>query len=80
MLAEVEVTHEVRVARLVAAVDVGIAVNPDGVVNQIEGGCIQASSWTLKEAWKPGVAASIPTVCEYFRHLPDYRVVDAECS
>ena len=32
VLAEVEVTHELRVTRLVAAVDVGIAVNPDGVV------------------------------------------------
>jgi len=29
-------------------------VNPDGVVNQIEGGCIQATSWTLKEAWRAG--------------------------
>jgi len=56
VLAEVEVTHEVRCTRLVAAVDVGLPVNPDGVVNQIEGGCIQAASWTLKEAWKPGVA------------------------
>jgi CO/xanthine dehydrogenase Mo-binding subunit len=25
-------------------------VNPDGVANQIEGGAIQATSWTLKEA------------------------------
>jgi nicotinate dehydrogenase subunit B len=57
VLAEVEATHELRVTRLVAAVDVGLAVNPDGVVNQIEGGCIQAASWTLKEAWRPGVAA-----------------------
>ena len=56
VLAEVEVTHEVRCTRLVAAVDVGLPINPDGVVNQIEGGCIQAASWTLKEAWKPGVA------------------------
>jgi CO/xanthine dehydrogenase Mo-binding subunit len=56
VLAEVELTHELRVTRLVAAVDVGIAVNPDGVANQIEGGCVQAASWTLKEAWKPGVA------------------------
>jgi nicotinate dehydrogenase subunit B len=56
ILAEVEVTHEVRCTRLIAAVDVGLVVNPDGVVNQIEGGCIQAASWTLKEAWKPGVA------------------------
>jgi CO/xanthine dehydrogenase Mo-binding subunit len=56
VLAEVEVTHELRVTRLVAAVDVGVAVNPDGVANQIEGGCIQAASWTLKEAWRPGIA------------------------
>jgi CO/xanthine dehydrogenase Mo-binding subunit len=33
-----------------AAVDVGEAINPDGVANQIEGGIIQSLSWTLKEA------------------------------
>ena len=49
-VAEVELTHEVRVRRLVLAVDVGLAVNPDGVANQVEGGAIQATSWTLKEA------------------------------
>ncbi len=42
----------VRVTRVVAAVDVGQIVNPDGVVNQIEGGIIQSSSWTLKEEVK----------------------------
>jgi nicotinate dehydrogenase subunit B len=57
VLAEVEATHELRVTRVVAAVDVGLPVNPDGVVNQIEGGSIQATSWTLKEAWRPGVVA-----------------------
>ncbi|HEX8168403.1 MAG TPA: molybdopterin cofactor-binding domain-containing protein [Beijerinckiaceae bacterium] len=50
VVAEVEVLDEVRVRRLVVAVDVGEAVNPDGVANQIEGGAIQAASWTLKEA------------------------------
>jgi len=55
VMAEVEATHELRVTRLVAAVDVGLPVNPDGVANQIEGGCIQAASWTLKEAYRPGV-------------------------
>jgi CO/xanthine dehydrogenase Mo-binding subunit len=43
-------TGQVRVLRAVSAVDVGLAVNPDGVVNQIEGGIIQSASWTLKEA------------------------------
>jgi len=51
-IAEVEVDHEVRVNRLVLAVDVGLAVNPDGVINQIEGGAIQSTSWTLKEQVK----------------------------
>jgi nicotinate dehydrogenase subunit B len=55
VLAEVEASGaELRCKRIVAAVDVGLPVNPDGVINQIEGGCIQAASWALKEAWKPG--------------------------
>ena len=40
----------VRVTRVVAAVDAGQIVNPDGVRNQIEGGIIQSASWTLKES------------------------------
>jgi nicotinate dehydrogenase subunit B len=35
-----------RVHRLCIAVDVGLAVNPDGVRQQIEGGAVQAISWT----------------------------------
>jgi nicotinate dehydrogenase subunit B len=45
----VEAGESVRVRRLVLAVDVGRVVNRDGVRNQIEGGAIQAASWTLKE-------------------------------
>jgi CO/xanthine dehydrogenase Mo-binding subunit len=44
----------VRVRRLTLAVDVGLAINPDGVRNQIEGGAIQSTSWTLKEQVKLG--------------------------
>jgi len=58
VVAEVEAGHELRVTRLVAAADVGLIVNPDGVANQLEGGCIQAASWTLKEEVRPGVTAS----------------------
>jgi CO/xanthine dehydrogenase Mo-binding subunit len=49
VVAEVDVETDVRVTRMWAAVDVGLVVNPDGVVNQIEGGLIQAASMTLKE-------------------------------
>jgi nicotinate dehydrogenase subunit B len=37
------------VRRLTIAVDVGEAINPAGVINQIEGGASQATSWVLKE-------------------------------
>lgn len=49
VVAEVVVEQDVRVPRVVAAVDCGRVVNPDGVINQAEGGIIQAMSWTLKE-------------------------------
>ena len=52
VVAEVEAAREVRVKRLVITVDVGLVINPDGVVNQIEGGAIQSTSWTLKEQVK----------------------------
>jgi CO/xanthine dehydrogenase Mo-binding subunit len=43
-------TGQVRIGRVVAAVDSGQIVNPDGIRNQIEGAIIQAASWTLYEA------------------------------
>jgi nicotinate dehydrogenase subunit B len=48
-IAEVEGAEGIAVKRLTIAVDVGEAINPDGVINQIEGGAIQATSWVLKE-------------------------------
>jgi nicotinate dehydrogenase subunit B len=49
VIAEVEGAEDIRVRKLTIAVDVGEAINPDGVINQIEGGAIQATSWVLKE-------------------------------
>ncbi|MDI1322685.1 MAG: molybdopterin-dependent oxidoreductase [Algoriphagus sp.] len=39
----------VVIKKLWSAVDVGEIINLDGITNQIEGGMIQAASWTLKE-------------------------------
>jgi nicotinate dehydrogenase subunit B len=53
VVAEVEVdrsTGVVRVPKIWAAADAGMIVNPHGVELQIEGGCIQSTSWTLREA------------------------------
>jgi nicotinate dehydrogenase subunit B len=49
VIVEIEAGNEVRVIEAHAAVDVGQAINPDGIINQIEGGIIQTVSWTLKE-------------------------------
>lgn len=49
VMAEVEAIADVRVRRLVIAVDAGLVINPDGAINQIEGGAVQATSWALKE-------------------------------
>jgi CO/xanthine dehydrogenase Mo-binding subunit len=53
VIADVEVdlaTGAVKVPRAFAAADAGLIINPDGLINQIEGGIIQSTSWTLREA------------------------------
>lgn len=49
VVAEVAVASEVRVRRLTVVSDVGTVVNPDGARNQLEGGAVQATSWTTTE-------------------------------
>jgi nicotinate dehydrogenase subunit B len=48
-VAQVAADTDVRVRRLWLAVDVGRVINPDGVINQVEGGAVQSASWTLRE-------------------------------
>jgi CO/xanthine dehydrogenase Mo-binding subunit len=43
-------TGEITIERVVTAVDVGQIVNPDGLRNQVQGGIVQSTSWTLYEA------------------------------
>jgi nicotinate dehydrogenase subunit B len=47
--AAVTVEETVRVERVWCVADAGLVINPDGARNQLEGGVIQALSWTLKE-------------------------------
>ena len=49
VVAEVEVDRDVRLRRVWCAADGGLIVAPDGARNQIEGGIVQAASFTLKE-------------------------------
>jgi CO/xanthine dehydrogenase Mo-binding subunit len=48
-VAEVAADTSISVRRLWLAVDVGRVINPDGVINQVEGGAIQSTSWALRE-------------------------------
>jgi CO/xanthine dehydrogenase Mo-binding subunit len=42
-------TGEVRLQRAWIAADAGEIIDPDGLTNQLEGGLVQAASWTLRE-------------------------------
>jgi nicotinate dehydrogenase subunit B len=48
-VAQVQAGTGIAVRRLWLAVDVGRVINPDGVINQVEGGAVQSASWTVRE-------------------------------
>jgi nicotinate dehydrogenase subunit B len=74
VVAEVEAEADIRVRRLWTAVDVGRVVNPDGVRNQIEGGAVQATSWTLLERVRFDRRRVTSTTWESYPILPFSRV------
>jgi CO/xanthine dehydrogenase Mo-binding subunit len=53
VVVEVQVTldtADIRATQVWIAADAGCVVDPDGLINQLEGGAVQSLSWTLKEA------------------------------
>jgi nicotinate dehydrogenase subunit B len=49
VVVELFVDEAINLHHVWCATDAGLLVNPDGVINQLEGGIIQAASWVLKE-------------------------------
>jgi nicotinate dehydrogenase subunit B len=49
VVVELDVEETIRLRHVWCAADAGLVVNPDGAINQIEGGVIQSASWVLKE-------------------------------
>ncbi len=49
VVVDVEVDEAIRLTRVWCAADGGLIINPDGAINQLEGGIIQGASWALKE-------------------------------
>lgn len=85
VVAAVEVDEAVRVTDVWCAVDAGLVINPDGVVNQVEGNIVQAISWALIEEVRfdaGGVAGldwqAYPVI--RFRDIPEIRVELVEAS
>jgi hypothetical protein len=79
VLARVQVGEQVSVVNLDLAVDVGMVVDLDGVINQIEGGALQSLSWTLKE--QVGFDTQSVTTLDWssypvlrFHEVPEVRV------
>ena len=52
VVAEVVVAERVHLKHVWVVADIGHVVDADGAINQLEGGAIQAASWTLLEAAK----------------------------
>lgn len=48
----VEISPDIRVKKMWAAIDAGEVINIDGIKNQTEGGMIQSASWTIREQVK----------------------------
>jgi len=56
VIVALDLSLDARVTQVWAAVDAGLVVNPDAARNQIEGGIVQALSWTMHEevTWDGG--------------------------
>jgi nicotinate dehydrogenase subunit B len=50
VVAQLVMEEKVKLRKLCIAADLGLLIHPDGARNQLEGGAIQAASWTLCEA------------------------------
>ena len=79
IVASVLVDEEVRVTKVSAAIDAGEVSNPDGAINQTEGGIIQSISWALKEQLNfEGANVATETWLDYpiltFSEVPDIAV------
>ncbi|MGH6980231.1 MAG: molybdopterin cofactor-binding domain-containing protein, partial [Stellaceae bacterium] len=49
VVVELDVDEEIHLRHVWCATDAGLVINPDGAINQLEGGIIQSASWVLKE-------------------------------
>jgi hypothetical protein len=82
VIVEVELDTEIRVRRAWGAIDAGMVVSRDGLLNQSEGGIVQATSWTLHEAVRTEGPRIATRAWDTYRTLrfPDVPEVTVELS
>ena len=80
VVADVEVEESVRVTRAWCAADAGLVINPDGAINQLEGGIIQAISWALKEGVRLDTAGISSRDWESYPVLKFSEVPEIACE
>jgi nicotinate dehydrogenase subunit B len=78
VIVEVEVEESIRLVHAWCAADAGLVVNPDAVVNQLEGGIIQSASWALKEQVRFDNASGGPIDWETYPVLSFSEVPEIE--
>ncbi len=83
MVAVNENTGAVRVIKLIAAHDVGLPINPRGVIGQIEGAAIQGLGYALSESFP--TSGGVPESTKFkdlgllrFRDLPEIQPIMVE--
>jgi CO/xanthine dehydrogenase Mo-binding subunit len=79
VVVELEVEESIRLLRAWCAADAGLVINPDAVINQLEGGIIQSASWVLKEQVRFDIASGGPIDWETypvlrFSEVPEINV------
>ena len=72
VVADVVIDDAVRLRNLWIAADLGFVVHPDGARNQLEGGALQAASWSLCEAATFG-AKGIESIDWELYHIFKFR-------
>jgi CO/xanthine dehydrogenase Mo-binding subunit len=80
VVAEVEADEEVRVSRIWCAADAGLVINPDGAINQLEGGIVQGISWALKEGVRLDAAGISSRDWESYPVIKFSEVPEIECG
>jgi CO/xanthine dehydrogenase Mo-binding subunit len=79
-VAEVDCAERVRCRRLWLVADVGEPINPDGTLNQVEGGAIQAASMCLMEAVRHDTRAVTSDAWERYPILRFSEVPEVEAE